>query len=293
MRKINIKELQSSRQALTNRYRIEHQTNLLSSTERDVYLQSRMPATTAVCEKVLKCIAADNNILSFLDLGCGPGSATIAALKIFPQLQTIHLIDRDNCYDYGFCQAYKFFQQNFRELCLIQPYDLIVISYALSECDNTLLKNVLLQAWEHTNRYLIIIEPGTPYGYASFVKARQHLIDKGAFLVAPCPHELTCPLVSPDWCHFKIRLQRTKIHQQIKQGTRSFEDESYSFGVFSKQPTIKIKSKRIIKKPIKGSGHILFDLCTADGLKRETISRKDKPRYIQAKKLEWGDEFQD
>jgi len=290
MSKINLKDLQLSRQDLTQRYQTKHQTNLLNELERNVYLESRMPATQAVCEKVFSIIKTEDNITSFLDLGCGTGSATYEALKIFSNLLTIHLIDIDSSYSYNFCKPHQFFKQNFKDLCLIQSYDIIVISYALSECDNDLVEKVLLKAWKKTNRYLIIIEPGTTYGYTSFLKARQYLIEQGAFLVAPCPHELTCPLAKPDWCHFKIRLNRTKIHRQIKQGTQSFEDESYTFGIFSKQYS-QIKNKRIIKKPIRRKGHILFDLCTSDGLQREIISRKDKNRYIKAKKLIWGDRF--
>ncbi len=290
MSKINIKELQLSRKNLTDRYKNKHKTDLLNPTERNVYVQSRMPATQAVCEKVFSQIKKNGNITSILDLGCGSGSATYTALKIFPSLSTIHLIDQHNYYEYDLSQPYQFFKQNFKDLNFSQSYDLIVASYAINECDDKLVENLLHYAWKYTNNYLVIIEPGTPYGYSSFLKARQHLIDQGAFLMAPCPHECSCPLVNPDWCHFKIRLHRSKIHQQIKQGTKSFEDESYIFGIFSKQQEQKTIN-RIIKKPIKKSGHILFDLCTRDGLKNEIVSRKDKIRYIKAKKLEWGDEF--
>ena len=290
MSKINIKELQLSRKNLTDRYKTKHRTDLLNPTERNVYVQSRMPATQAVCEKVFSQIKKNVNITSILDLWCGSGSATYAALKIFPSLSTIHLIDQHNYYEYDFSQPYQFFKQNFKDLNFSQSYDLIVASYAINECDDKLVENLLHYAWKYTNKYLVVIEPGTPHGYSAFLKARQHLIDQGAFLMAPCPHECACPLVHPDWCHFKIRLHRTKIHQQIKQGTKSFEDESYIFGIFSKHQEQKTIN-RIIKKPIKKSGHILFNLCTPDGLENETVSRKDKIRYVKAKRLEWGDEF--
>jgi len=112
-------------------------------------------------------------------------------LQVFPQLQTLHLIDRDANYKYDFDKTYQaqFFKQNFQQLYLPQAYDLIVLSYALSECDDRLCEQVLNQAWKHTKQYLIVIEPGTPYGYASLLKTRQHLIEQGAFLIAPCPHE--------------------------------------------------------------------------------------------------------
>lgn len=291
MKKINLKDLQQSRKNLTSRYQNQHQTKLLNNNERYVYLKSRMPATQTVCEKVLSELHEKQNITSLLDLGCGPGSATCAALKQLPNLTTLHLIDQDNNYTYTFAKPYSFFQQNFNNLSFTQSYDLIIISYALSECETPLIEKVLQQTYEYANKYIVIIEPGTPFGYESFLTTRKFLIDQGACITAPCPHELTCPLVDPDWCHFKIRLPRTKIHQQIKQGTQSFEDESYIFGIFAKNQQLITRKTRIIKKPIKNKGHIIFDLCTDQGLKRTIVSRKDKDSYIKAKKYSWSDKF--
>ena len=45
----------------------------------------------------------------------------------------------------------------------------------------------------------------------------------------------------------------------------------------------------MIKRPKKGSGHILLDLCLTENIERKTISRKDKEKYRVAKKLTWGD----
>lgn len=284
-----IKVLQAARHALSQRYKTEHQTKDLSPAERHVYIQARMPATQAVCANILAShLGSRADLNSLLDLGCGPGSATAAALQVLPNLQTIHLIDQDDGYPYNFVQHTHFMRQDFKQLSLPQSYDLTIISYALSECSESLLIAVLEQAWANTEKYLVLIEPGTPYGYASFMLARQHLINQGAKIIAPCPHENICPLSQGDWCHFKLRLARSKLHQQIKQGSQAFEDESYTFGIFSKS-IVEQRHKRIIKKPMHKTGHMIFDLCTTIGLERIIVSRKNKTNYQRAKKLDWGD----
>jgi ribosomal protein RSM22 (predicted rRNA methylase) len=50
---------------------------------------------------------------------------------------------------------------------------------------------------------------------------------------------------------------------------------------------------RVIRKPLQRSGHVLLDLCTANGLKRQTISKRDKEAYKKAVKLDWGDGYED
>lgn len=46
------------------------------------------------------------------------------------------------------------------------------------------------------------------------------------------------------------------------------------------------------RKPLHRSGHVTLDLCTSDGLKRETISKKNKALYKEATKVKWGDDFE-
>ena len=60
---------------------------------------------------------------------------------------------------------------------------------------------------------LLIIEPGTPAGYARMIALRSQLIASGAHVAAPCPHQAPCPLATPDWCHFAQRLPRSRAHK--------------------------------------------------------------------------------
>ncbi len=43
---------------------------------------------------------------------------------------------------------------------------------------------------------VVLIEPGTPAGFARIIAARDALIGSGHTIVAPCPHERACPLLA-------------------------------------------------------------------------------------------------
>ena len=58
---------------------------------------------------------------------------------------------------------------------------------------------------------------------------RAHLIAQGAHALAPCPHDLPCPIVDPDRCHFAQRLPRSRDHRQVKGAALAFEDEKFSY----------------------------------------------------------------
>ena len=83
--------------------------------------------------------------------------------------------------------------------------------------------------WAKTRDTLLIVEPGTPAGYARIIALRQQLIASGAHVAAPCPHDGKCPLAAPDWCHFTQRLPRSRAHKQIKGAELAFEDEKFTY----------------------------------------------------------------
>ena len=91
-----------------------------------------------------------------------------------------------------------------------------------------------------------------------------------------------------NWCHFAERLPRSSAHRLAKNAELGYEDEKYSYIVFSRTP-VRLPDARIVRHPRKHSGHVELELCAPEGLKRETISRKNGDRYKQAKKAEWGD----
>jgi ribosomal protein RSM22 (predicted rRNA methylase) len=142
--------------------------------------------------------------------------------------------------------------------------------------------------WSKTRDTLLIVEPGTPSGYARIIALRQQLISSGAHVAAPCPHNGTCPLAAPDWCHFTQRLPRLRAHMQIKGAELPFEDEKFSYVVLSRTPVGK-RPARVLAQPVVSKVEVSVKLCTADGLSVTKVPHRDKTAYARARRWRWGD----
>ena len=158
------------------------------------------------------------------------------------------------------------------------------MSYVLGE----LHKPVALHLWEQTADTIVFVEPGTPAGYHRILDARASVIEADGFTVAPCPHDAPCPLPEDDWCHFGVRLARSKLHRRAKGVELGYEDEKYSYAVLSREPVPKA-SARIIRQPQVRSGHVNLVTSEADGIQARTVSRKLGPLYKEARGAAWGD----
>ena len=165
------------------------------------------------------------------------------------------------------------------------PADLVVVSYVLGE----LHKPVSLHLWEQTADTIVFVEPGTPAGYHRILDARASVIEAGGFTVAPCPHDVPCPLPEDDWCHFGVRLPRSKLHRRAKGVELGYEDEKYSYAVLSREPVAKAPA-RIIRQPQVRSGHVNSSrLRGRRHSRRRTVSRKQGALYKEARGAGWGD----
>ena len=114
--------------------------------------------------------------------------------------------------------------------------DLVVASYLIGELDERGRAELAAALWERTRDTLLVVEPGTPAGYARIIALRAQLIANGAHVLAPCPHDKACPLVAPDWCHFAQRLPRSRDHMLMKDADVPFEDEKFSYVALSRVP---------------------------------------------------------
>jgi ribosomal protein RSM22 (predicted rRNA methylase) len=99
-------------------------------------------------------------------------------------------------------------------------------------------------------------------------------------------------MIENDWCHFSERVERSRFHRRAKEGVLSYEDEKFSYMIASKNLS-STYYPRIIRHPLKRAGHIHLDLCTNEGLARITISQKNKKAYKLARKLSWGETWEE
>jgi ribosomal protein RSM22 (predicted rRNA methylase) len=272
-----------------------------SGTDALAYALARMPATYAALTASLNALCEITPGFapkSLLDVGAGPGTASWAAAEAFSSLQSFTLLDassalrnlaldlargserlRNISYPRGEARA---------ALADAEAADLVVASYMIgeiSDAERTALTGLM---WQKARDTLIIVEPGTPAGYARIIAARAQLIAAGAHVAAPCPHDGNCPLAAPDWCHFTQRLPRSRAHKQIKGAELPFEDEKFSYVALTRVPATQ-RPARVLAQPVLSKVDVTAKLCTTDGLVIAKAPRRAKADYARARRWRWGD----
>lgn len=299
---IDLKSLKQGREAVSAEYKrgADSHKPFVNRTQLISYLVTRFPATFAACYRVFSEVRARLPHFScrkMVDLGSGPGSATWAACQVFEELESSVLLERETeairigkklVAEGELGKPTEWREELLNSSLVVPQVDLAVLSYVVGEMplDNSLLLIEKLLSIP----VLVIIEPGTPRGYERIIALRKKALELGLRVAAPCPHNLPCPLQSGDWCHFAARVERTRLHRQIKGGTLGFEDEKYSFVVLVR-PDLDLSPirGRVIRHPIKGSGHVKLSLCAESGnVEQVTITRSNKEQYRAARDAEWG-----
>jgi ribosomal protein RSM22 (predicted rRNA methylase) len=266
------------------------------------YLVARLPATYAAVAHVLAAIASLRPGFaptSLLDVGSGPGTASWAATGQWPGLAHVQFLDSNREFlDLALRLAGASDNAALRgaaascgDVAKAEPTasaDLVIASYALAEIPDRNLATIYRKLWSATSQVLVLIEPGTPSGFARIRKARELLLNAGARPVAPCPHAHACPVAEPDWCHFSVRLPRSRAHMHAKGARVPFEDEKFSWAAFSREEG-PVVSARILAPPAHSKVGVTLKLCTPQGLELRTVARRDGGLYKKVRKLGWGE----
>ena len=264
--------------------------------EAIAYVISRMPSTYCAVYSALSQSLKKykNEIKTILDIGAGTGAATWAATNLIDAKKIICLEREEEMRKVGSQLMqdnltnveWKSFDLTKEEIQ--ENADLVVSSYVINELTEEDRQKAITKMWNATNRILVIIEPGTPEGFLHILQARKMLLEQGANILAPCTHNMQCPISKDDWCSFYTRVARTKIQKQAKKGELGYEDEKFSYIAFSKTP-INQSEAVILRHPQINSGYVKVKLCTKNGIEEKTFSKKDKEIYKKIRKLDAGD----
>ena len=274
------------RRETTNSLQIE------SLQQAKAYVATRLPATWCAVTNVLNSfleIEPDFAPHTMLDLGAGPGTATLAAAHLWPDIRPTLVEPNENLRHIG--QSLVGGNWEAKKLENFQPqenYDLVIASYVFNELSNDFMA-ALQSYWDKTEAALILIEPGTPQGYQTIMKARKFFLGIGAAIAAPCPHELTCPLEAADrWCHFNVRVDRSRLHRQVKENAQlSYEDEKFSYLIVTRKP-YELPRFRALGHP-HGQKVVTLETCQSDGqFTVMQVSKRDDD-YKLIRKMDWGD----
>ena len=269
------------------------------------YLAARMPATYAAVARVLTELTLRQPGFapsSLLDAGAGPGTASWAAAALWPGLARFTFLDNNPAFldlagELASASENAALAAAERRLGRIEnsspepASDLVVAAYALAELPVSAADAAALSLWRAAGQALVIVEPGTPQGFQRILKARDALIRDGAKIVAPCPHAGPCLLTTPDWCHFSVRLPRSRQHMQAKGARVPFEDEKFAY-VIACREALAQPSARILAPPTETKAEIRFKLCAPEGIASRVIARRDRDAYKRARKLKWGDRIE-
>jgi|SRR6185437_5654292 len=257
------------------------------------YLVTRCPATYAALRAVFVRVEEalpGFSPASLLDVGAGPGTAAWAVRDAWPALGAMTLIEPNRIFRDLAAHLLPEAQIIAGDLGTPRPRaDLVTASYVLAELPEKAASRAAKDLWDAAAQMLVLVEPGTPAGFARIRAARTALIEAGGHVVAPCTHDNACPISGNDWCHFSERLQRSRDHMIAKGAHVPFEDERYAYVAVSRVPVERRAMARIIKPVVEAKPGITLPLCGATGLRDKFIARRDKEAFRAARRKEWGD----
>lgn len=278
-------ELKRAAAELSEAYRSRGRTREIHA---GAYLVTRMPATYAAARMVLGEVGARiGEVRTILDVGAGAGAASIAAREVFPKA-SITMIEREPAMAAAarrFVPDAELIADDVARMAALPPHDLVIACYSFGEFGGR-----AASLWAAARRAFVLVEPGTPRGFALVRAVRGELLEAGAHMVAPCPGGGPCPLADPDWCHFGARVERSALHRRIKGGELGYEDEKFSYVALAREP-VATAGARVLRRPRQQPGLIVLETCTAGGLRTERVGRRERERFRAARKVSWGSEW--
>ncbi|MEO5323783.1 small ribosomal subunit Rsm22 family protein [Mesorhizobium sp. CC13] len=300
---VPLAELQRAADTLSKRYRAELRDGRLHLSDEmfaRAYLATRLPATFAAVRASLESateLIPDFAPKSLLDVGAGPGTALWAASDCWPSLASARMLEAspsirkvgESLSAHAGLERVEWTSADASKAIDAGKADLVTLAYVLDELSPAEGLALVERLWAATDGLLVIVEPGTPAGWKRVMAVRALLIERGAHLVAPCPHSKPCPLAEPDWCHFSRRVARSRLHRLTKRGDVPWEDEKYIFVAAARQPAESFDA-RVLAPARGGSGKVDVKLCLADGsAEQRLLTKRDGDLFKRARRADWGD----
>jgi ribosomal protein RSM22 (predicted rRNA methylase) len=270
------------------------------------YAAMRLPGTVAALERVARELApalAATGPLRVLDVCSGPGTGFLAlraaglALRevvcVEDSAQMIELGRRlvaaaggTQCVTWHGGDVERFLRHD------TQRFDLAIIAYGLGELAEPRRGAVLDALWQRVVHAVVVVEPGTPAGAARVREVRDAMVRAGGRILAPCPHGAECPLAGgqPQWCHFAVRIGRSRLSRLVDSGSASFEDEKYSYVIGMREGVPPPVHGRVVGHPRLVRGGVQLAVCLAgDAFRRAMVPKRAGEAFRLARKLRWGD----
>ena len=273
---------------------------LTKESEAAAYAAARMPATFAAAQAALSAALAASGLApkTLVDCGAGTGAASWAADSLL-ELDSVTCLEREDAMrsvgsalmraSGGVLAEAKWESCDLTAAQPLPKAELVVEGYMLGELREDLRLPVAEKLWHAAEKMCVFIEPGTPQGFANLAAVRAHLAGCGAHVAAPCPAgSSVCPMAGDDWCHFAVRVQRTKLHKALKGGDAPYEDEKFCYLALTREEPKAACQARVLRHPLIAPGRITLTLCEGGEKKLRAVTKKD-PLWKRARKIGAGD----
>lgn len=295
--------LERDARAISENYRLRTGTGkrlLTREGEAAAYAAARMPATCAAAQAALAMALGASGLSprSLLDVGAGTGAAGWAADALL-ELDEVTCLEREAAMrsvgaqlaraSEGALARAQWLAFDITSAEPLPQADLVVEGYMLGELEESMRIPAAGRLFDAARQMLLLIEPGTPQGFANLRAVRSALTARGAYVAAPCPQGAgECPMAGEDWCHFAVRVQRTRLHKALKGGDAPYEDEKYCCLALTKAPPEAPCAARVLRHPLIAPGRITLTLCGEGGRRVYAVTKKD-PLWKRARKIGAGD----
>ena len=295
--------LRRDAQALSERYRTrtgEGARLLTAEREAAAYAAARMPATFAAARAALTWSLESAGVAprTLLDCGAGTGAASWAADSLLP-LESVTCLEREAAMRAvgqrlmaSGSAALAGAQWQAADMTADAPLpraELALEGYMLGELAERERIPAARRLFDAAAQLAVFIEPGTPQGFANLRAVRAALTAQGAYVAAPCPRGCAaCPMEAGDWCHFAVRVQRSRLHRALKGGEAPYEDEKFAYLALMHEPPAWPCDARVLRHPQIAPGRIALALCGAVGREQSSVTKKD-PLWKRARKVSAGD----
>ena len=287
---INKQVLTDSRKGLTSRYKQTKESGkslIDSKTDGIVYAISRMPATYCVVHTLLDLLIEQGfieDVSTVFDVGSGTGAGYFATKDVLPDAE-ISLFERDMNMTQTFkqleenkaVQRFDFIKDEFESKA-----DLVMTSYVFSEMNEEGRVNSVKKMIDASNKYVLLIDTGTPRTYENFMKIKRLVKEWGWSVVAPCGTD-KCGLKN-DYCQFYARVERSSLQKMAKDASLSYEDEKNFYLLLAKN-NVKKEGSRVIRRPTIKTNVTELKVCDFNGVREVFVTKKNKDIYKKSKKV--------
>jgi ribosomal protein RSM22 (predicted rRNA methylase) len=297
-------------QLLSERYRAPRAVQAAPLASGDAqalgYAALIMPATYAQLRGALAATAARIPgwaPAAMLDLGSGPGTALWAATAQWPTLRALAAWEREpaliglgrslaRASQMPAVRDARWERVDLRSserssVRAPERFDLVVLGHVLNELDLDTQRQVVAEAWSMTGGLLLIAEPGTPAAFEVVRAAREQLLGAGAHTIAPCAHDLPCPLQN-DWCHFPQRLKRPDFQRRAREAPSEWEESKFAYAALARFAPAAPIWGRVIREPSSNKAYAEALISAAGGVARFRGLKRHREAFRRIKALEWG-----